>query len=117
MRRLAAWCVRHRRITVLGWVATLVVCVAGAGAAGATFKSNFSLPSSDSQRALDLLKHRFPGQSGDSATIVVHTRPGTVTQPAMRARVQAMFARVAGLPHVRGAVSPFAPARVGGAVI
>jgi hypothetical protein len=53
---------RHRRITVLGWVAVLVVCVAGAGAAGATFKSNFSLPSSDSERALNLLKHRFPGQ-------------------------------------------------------
>ena len=55
MRRLAAWCVRHRRITVLGWIAILVVSALAAGAAGATFKSNFDLPSSDSQRALDLL--------------------------------------------------------------
>jgi putative drug exporter of the RND superfamily len=117
MRRLAAWCIRHRRVTVLGWIAVLIVCVAGAGAAGATFKSNFDLPSSDSQRALDLLKHRFPGQSGDSATIVFHTTPGPVTRPAVRARMQTMFARVAGLPHVRGVVSPYAPARVGGAAI
>ena len=114
MRRLAAWCVRHRRITVLGWIAILVVCALAAGAAGATFKSNFDLPSSDSQRALDLLKHRFPGQSGDSATIVFHTTPGPVTRPAVRARMQAMFARVATLPHVRGVVSPYAPARAGG---
>jgi len=61
MRRLAAWCVRHRRITILGWIGILVVCALAAGAAGATFKSNFDLPSSDSQRALDLLKTRFPG--------------------------------------------------------
>ncbi|HEX4625108.1 MAG TPA: MMPL family transporter [Solirubrobacteraceae bacterium] len=114
MRRLAAWCVRHRRITVLGWIAILVVCALAAGAAGATFKSNFDLPSSDSQRALDLLKTRFPGQSGDNATIVFHTTPAPVTQPAVRARMQAMFARVATLPHVRGVVSPYAPARAGG---
>jgi len=114
MRRLAAWCVRHRRITVLGWIAILVVSALAAGAAGATFKSNFDLPSSDSQRALDLLKTRFPGQSGDNATIVFHTTPAPVTQPAVRARMQAMFARVATLPHVRGVVSPYAPARAGG---
>ena len=114
MRRLAAWCVRHRRITVLGWIGILVVCALAAGAAGATFKSNFDLPSSDSQRALDLLKTRFPGQSGDNATIVFHTTPGPVTQPAVRARIQAMFARVATLPHVRGVVSPYAPGRAGG---
>ena len=114
MRRLAAWCVRHRRITVLGWIGILVVSALAAGAAGATFKSNFDLPSSDSQRALDLLKTRFPGQSGDNATIVFHTTPGRVTQPAVRARMQAMFARVATLPHVRGVVSPYAPARQGG---
>ena len=117
MRRLAAWCVRHRRITVLGWIAILVVCALAAGAAGATFKSNFDLPSSDSQRALDLLKTRFPGQSGDNATIVFHTTPAPVTQPAVRARMQAMFARVATLPHVRGVVSPYARARTGGAAI
>ena len=117
MRRLAAWCVRHRRITVLGWIGILVVCALAAGTAGATFKSNFDLPSSDSQRALDLLKTRFPGQSGDNATIVFHTTPGPVTQPAVRARMQAMFARVATLPHVRGVVSPYAPARTGGAAI
>ena len=114
MRRLAAWCVRHRRITVLGWIAILVVCALAAGTAGATFKSNFDLPSSDSKRALDLLKTRFPGQSGDNATIVFHTTPAPVTQPAVRARMQAMFARVATLSHVRGVVSPYAPARAGG---
>src|SRR4051794_16089484 len=110
MRRLAEWCVRHRRITVLSWIGLLVVCVAAAGATGSTFKSNFSLPKSDSQQAIDLLKKNFPAQSGDSAQIVFHTTGATVRAPAIRARMQATLARVARLPHVRGVVSPYGAA-------
>jgi RND superfamily putative drug exporter len=101
--------VRHRRATFLGWLAVLVACVAAAGAAGSTFKSNFDLPSSDSKQALTLLRDRFPGQSGDSATVVFHTASGTVLAPAVRARMGAAFARIARLPHVRAVVSPYGP--------
>src|SRR3954471_13814542 len=98
MRRLAEWCIRHRRITVLGWLAVLVIAVLAAGSAGSTFKSNFNLPASDSQQAVDLLKKNFPAQSGDSAQIVFHTTNGPVAAPAVRVRAQAMLAKVGGLP-------------------
>src|SRR4051795_176357 len=110
MRRLAEWCVRHRRITVLSWIGLLVVCVAAAGATGSTFKSNFNLPASDSQQAVDLLKKNFPAQSGDSAQIVFHTPNGPVTAAAVRARADAMLAKVGALPHVAKVTSPFGPA-------
>src|SRR3954447_6469095 len=110
MRRLADWCVRHRRITVLGWLAVLVVTATAAGAAGTTFKTNFDLPASDSQQAIDLLKKSFPAQSGDSATVVFHSKGSPVTAPAVRDRMEATFAKLDALPHVRGVISPYGPA-------
>jgi RND superfamily putative drug exporter len=101
--------VRHRRATFLGWLALFVVSAAAAGAAGSTFKSNFDLPSSDSKQALTLLRERFPGQAGDSATIVFHTDAGTVLTPPVPARMGAAFRRIGRLPHVRAVVSPYAP--------
>src|SRR4051794_34117888 len=98
MRSLAAWCVRHRRVTALAWIGVLAVCVAAAAGAGSTFKSNFALPQSDSQRARDLLRARFPAAAGDPATIVVHVARGTVVRPAVRQRVQAALQRIGRLP-------------------
>ena len=95
---------------MLGWIGLLVVCVAAAGGTGSTFKSNFSLPKSDSQQAIDLLQKNFPAQSGDSAQIVFHTTGTTVRAPAIRTRMQSTLDQVGHLPHVRGVVSPYGPA-------
>ncbi|MFL5905589.1 MAG: MMPL family transporter [Solirubrobacteraceae bacterium] len=109
MRSLAAWCVRHRRATALAWAAVLAVCFVAASSAGSTFQSNFALPESDSQRARDLLRARFPAASGDPAAIVFHVNRGTVAAPAVRDRVQRTLHRIARMPRVRAVVSPYAP--------
>src|SRR5215212_6714593 len=109
MRSLAAWCVQHRLATALGWVAVLAVCVAAASRAGSTFQSNFALPQSDSQRARDLLRERFPSASGDPAAIVFHVTRGMVAAPAVRDRVQRTLERIARMPRVRAVVSPYDP--------
>jgi RND superfamily putative drug exporter len=108
MRRLAEWCVRHRRITILTWIAVLVACGAAAGSAGSVYKSNFELPKSDSADAVSLLQEKFPAQSGDSAQIVFHAADGDARAPDVRERMEAAFAKVAKLPHVEGVVSPYA---------
>jgi putative drug exporter of the RND superfamily len=108
MLKLARWSTTHRKYVVLGWVVLLVLVNVFAQSAGTSYSNNFTLPNSDAQRAADLLQHSFPAQAGDRDTIVYKVDSGTVSSPAVRARMSAMFAQVAKLPHVAGVISPYA---------
>src|SRR5947199_1948114 len=110
MTSLARWCFRHRRVVVAGWFVALLVLGGLAGSAGTDYRNSFTLPDTESQRAISLLEREFPAQSGERDTIVVHTRSGTVHDSAVRARIEAMLGRVAKLPHVRSVASPYGPA-------
>jgi putative drug exporter of the RND superfamily len=109
VRSLARWPARHRWWVIGGW-AVLVLLLAGLAraAGGASFNNNVSLPPGyGSQQAQALLQQHFPQAAGDQDQIVVHVTAGTVTDPAVRDRLQAMFARVARLPQVAGVASPY----------
>ena len=107
MRRLGTWCTTHRRTVILGWLAALLIAGFAAQSAGSAFSENFELPSSDSQRALDLLKDRFPAQSGETATIVFKTAGGVEAAP-VEERMSAAFDRIEEVPHVSEVASPYA---------
>ena len=116
MLKLAHWSTTHRKYVVLGWILLLVGVNAFAQSAGTEYSNNFTLPNSDAQRAADLLQRSFPAQAGDRDTIVYRVGAGTVLDPAVRARMSAMFAEVAKLPHVAAVVSPYAGASAGKAI-
>ena len=113
MLKLARWSTTHRKYVLLGWVVLLFGVNALAQSAGTSYSNNFTLPNSGSQRAADLLQHSFPAQAGDRDTIVYKVSSGSVTDPAVRARMSAMFAEVAKLPHVAAVISPYAGAAAG----
>jgi RND superfamily putative drug exporter len=113
MLKLARWSTTHRRAVVLGWIALLLVINVLAQSAGTSYSNNFTLPNSDAQRASDLLTKSFPAQAGDRDTIVYKVDSGTVSDPAVRARLSAMFAKVAKLPHVSAVISPYSGALAG----
>src|SRR6202023_2209268 len=108
--RVGGWAAGHRRFVVLGWIVALVGAFGVSSAVGTNYSNSFSLKGTDSQRAVDLLKRDFPAQSGDSDQIVLHARSGTVTAPAVKARVAPVLAQIARLPHVTGVVSPYSAA-------
>src|ERR1700716_66334 len=108
--RVGGWAAGHRRLVVLGWIVSLVGAYGASSAVGSNYSNSFSLKGTDSQRAVDLLKRDFPAQSGDSDQIVLHARSGSVTAPAVKARVAPVLAQIAQLPHVSGVVSPYSPA-------
>jgi RND superfamily putative drug exporter len=106
MRRFATWITGHRAIVILGWIATLVVMGIIASAAGSDFTEEFSLPSSDSKDALDLLENRFPAQAGDTVQIVYKAESG-VEAPAVQRDMEGVFKQVEALPHVSEVASPY----------
>ena len=108
MLRLTRWTIAHRRTVVALWIAGAIGLLAGSHALGTRASNNFSLPGTPSQRALDLLKDRFPTQAGDTDQIVFHSRTGTVTAPTVRQTVDGLLSRVGRLPHVTAVVSPYA---------
>jgi putative drug exporter of the RND superfamily len=116
MLKLARWSTTHRLYIAIGWVLLLIVVNTLAQSAGTTYSNNFTLPNSDAQRASDLLAHSFPAQAGDRDTVVFKVAHGTVQDPAVRTRMDALFANVARLPHVAGVISPYATQAAGKAI-
>jgi RND superfamily putative drug exporter len=108
MRKLAAWC-HDRRRTVIGlWVAAFVLIAALWGSAAGQYVNNFRLPGTESQRAYDLLKSRFPAQSGDTATVVFAVKQGSVVDAANRAPIERVRAEIKKSSEVLDVGDPFA---------
>ena len=107
MLGLTRWCMQHRRRVAIGWVAIAVLISVLAQAAGRTYSTNFTLPGTESQRALNLLQSGFKSQSGDLDTIVFHTSSSTVNSPAVRGAIARLLTRVSAMPHVVSVVSPY----------
>ncbi len=117
MKRLAEFCVDHRKTVFFSWVVVLVIAGIAAGGAGAKFSVNFQLPDSDSTQAINVLKDRFPAQSGDSAQIVYQAKTGTIAD--FQQQIEQSLAKICtpsqtaksgcdpGIPYVSGVVSPF----------
>jgi putative drug exporter of the RND superfamily len=106
MRRFATWTTGHRKTVIVGWIVALLGFGMIAGSAGSDFTEEFSLPSSDSKDALDLLEDRFPAQAGDTVQIVYKAKSG-VEAPAVKREMEAVFKQVEALPHVSEVASPY----------
>src|SRR3954447_21280202 len=111
MRRLASFSHDRRRLVASLWVALILVAGGLASGLGSGYLNNFTLPGTESQRALDLLRDRFPQQAGDTSQIVFHVDRGSLQDPQRRAAVDRVVAQVSKLPSVTTAVSPYGAAR------
>lgn len=107
MSALARWCF-HRRFTVIGaWLLIVIILGATSTVVGSSFSDKFSLPGTESTKAMDLLSGQLKGSAGDSDTIVLHATSGKLTDPATESLVNTMLAKVATIPEVGLVVSPF----------
>ncbi len=106
MRRFATWCTGHRKTVIIGWIVALIGIGMLSGSVGSDFSEEFKLPSSDSQEAFDLLEERFPAQSGETAQIVYRADSGVET-PAVKDKLEDVFAKVEKVPHVSEVASPY----------
>src|SRR5215216_7281705 len=106
MRKLAAWC-HDRRRTVIGlWVAAFFLVAALWATAAGEYSNNFRLPGTESQRAYDLLKDKFPEQSGDTASVVFAVDQGRVLDH--RAEIERVRTEIEKSPEVLAVGDPLA---------
>jgi RND superfamily putative drug exporter len=106
--RLGHWSVRRRRWVLGAWLALLIGASVLAGALGGTTSDAFTIPGTESQRAMDLLEERFPEQSGSSARLVFASEDDTpLTDAELRAGIEATLAEAAAAPEVVSVTDPF----------
>ena len=108
MRKLATWCYRHRVTTIVAWFVALIAINAIHGAVGSAYSDNFKLPHTESFDAIRLLQKADPKASGETDQLVISVDSGKVTDPAVKARAEKLFAKVEQIPHVTSVASPFA---------
>ena len=109
MQSLTRWCIDNRRKVFIAWVAIAVGSSVIAQAVGRSYSTNFTLPGTESQHALNLLGKEFPAQGGDVDTFVFHTSTGTVDSPAVKTAMTAAIKHLSGYPHVVTVVNPYGP--------
>src|SRR3954452_447050 len=110
MRKLAAWCHDRRRTVLALWVGAFLLAAVLWGAAAADHTNTSRLPGTESQRAYDLLKDRFPQQAGDTASVVFAVDDGNVLAAGNRPPIERALAEIKKSPEVLGVGDPFASA-------
>jgi RND superfamily putative drug exporter len=113
LTRVSSWCFQRRRSTVILWIVALVLVNVVAGSKGPDYSNSFTLPGTESQEALDLLKEQDPDRAGDTAEIVFQAEQG-VDDPAVQDQMEALFEDVTEVDHVVGVLSPYAESEGGG---
>ena len=109
MRRLARLSFLHRRLVLGAWLAGLVAVLAALLTVGAAYDDEFSLPDTESRRALELLQRVSPQASGDTLTAVAAVPTGRITDPGPRERFEAALAELDARPEVAAVASPYVP--------
>ncbi|GHH44834.1 MMPL family transporter [Streptomyces candidus] len=102
--RLGRFSFRRRGRIAAGWLLLLALLGAAAAAFSGPTTDKFTMPGTESQRALTALKEEFPQASGTTGTIVIAAPKGEKLTPA---RVAPIVREAAALPGVVGAVDPF----------
>jgi RND superfamily putative drug exporter len=90
MQTLARFVIEKRWYVIAGWIVFIIGAQAiAAGAGGSSFKDVFTLPHTETQKVLDLLKANGQnGQNGQQGTIVVHAKSGTLSPTTPPAGLQ-----------------------------
>jgi RND superfamily putative drug exporter len=76
---------RHRGAILAGWLVLFVLGAAGAANLGGLLSNRFSVPGSDSDRGLNILKDRMGDRSDGAFTLVVEGDRGQAVAAAQRA--------------------------------
>jgi RND superfamily putative drug exporter len=93
---------------VLVWLLTLVGTIGLSQRFGGDLTIDFKTPASESSRAQDLLRDKFPARAGDTIEIVYKAERG-IDDPQVATAVEALLTQSRTRPHIIKVISPYAP--------
>ncbi len=94
LARIGRGTYRHRWVTLLAWLMILIAVTSLSVAFSKPESTQFTVPGTQSQQALDLLEQRFPAASGATAQIVLAAPAGaTLNDSTIKAGVEASLAK------------------------
>jgi putative drug exporter of the RND superfamily len=108
--RLGRFSYRRRALVTVIWLVLLTGAGVGAVKLSGPTSDAFSIPGTESQQAIDLLKTRMPSSSVDSATarvVFLAGQDGTLTDATAKAAVESAVARLKTLPNVASVTDPY----------
>lgn len=94
-------------MVIVLWLAAFAGVATAAGSMGSAYSTDYEVPGTESGQAAALLTKAFPGQSGDSDTLVWHTDTGSVRAKAVKKRMTHALREVARLPGVSEVHGPY----------
>jgi RND superfamily putative drug exporter len=92
---------------LIGLIVGVVLVGALIGSQGGSAAQDFSIPGTESQKAMDLLKDKFPAASGAQSQIVFTTSEGKLSDQGERDAIEAALQKISGLDHVSSVTDPF----------
>ena len=105
---LGAWSFRRRRVVIVAWLLVLLSVGILSHVFAQPPSTQFTIPGTQSQEAIDLLNQKFPAAAGASARIVFAAPPGQrLTEPRLRAAIDATLARTKAAGQVEAVANPF----------
>ena len=110
MGAVSRWAVNKPWQAVIVWIVALVAIIASAAMFKGEYKDTFNLPNMESTTATNILIEQFPDAAKAQASIVFSPDTGTVADPTVKARIEALIAEVDQLPSVEKIDSPYQPA-------
>lgn len=102
--RLGRFCFHRRGRVVAVWLLLLAALGGAAAAFHGPTSGDFTMPGTESQRAVSTLQQQFPQASGASGTVVVASVTG---RPLTPAQVHPVVAQAKAVPGVTAVVDPF----------
>lgn len=107
LRRTGAWCARHFVIVLVLWLAALAGLQALQHAYGGDYSDDFSLPGTQSQDGLDVLRAHAPTAGGYSSQVVLHD--GSKALSEFSGQVSTAVTDLQKLPDVLSVQNPLPP--------
>ncbi|HUO71746.1 MAG TPA: MMPL family transporter [Solirubrobacteraceae bacterium] len=102
--RAGKWSAEHRRIAIFGWLAFVAVMIVLGGAIGTKHIDQNNSGVGESGRAQAVLHQEFPQPAGEQ--VLIQSRNLTVRDPAFKAAVSDVVARLSALNTVEHLRSP-----------
>ena len=107
--RLGRFAFRRRRLMTLLWAAVFALFAVGAVTLSGATTNSFSIPGTESSRAVDVLKAKMGFGADNASAEVVFTVSGDakLTQPARKAAIEKAVAALRTAPQVANVTDPF----------